>query len=449
MSENSSSKMEDSSSMECENRHEGEKGIEAPLQETEKCVKENNESVIRTVLYPANFNGEIFVLVDSSECPILKNYRVTTGLTLFSQIKDLRHIDIDYIFSLGRSLYKITFKNTYAANNFVLDDKLCKRGLKPFIPNTALEMYGVIRGVPLCFSETDFIKEAKSSIPIRSAKRFMRKDPTTNELTPTTTLKVGFYGNEIPKTVVYEYTKLNVDFYIPPLRQCKKCGRLGHTMMSCKSKARCLKCGNSECSSECNINKCILCGNEGHTSIDKLSCPYWEKEMTVNRIKTVKKMSRKEVLNTYYPNNNNRFSIFEQDDESFPPVCDSIDETVDKNVNINRNLAKRSYRDVVKKRNFYQEPSPVRYVKKTKNNAISNPAINSPSYQKGIVTRMERLMSQLLKITQRISIEFSDNKTFKEIQILKTQFDQIMNKKDEREIIDYSHSIFEHENTPI
>lgn len=52
---------------------------------------------------------------------------MATGLTLYAQIKDLRIKDLDFILALGRTLYKVTFKNTCSANNFVLDDRLKKR----------------------------------------------------------------------------------------------------------------------------------------------------------------------------------------------------------------------------------------------------------------------------------------------------------------------------------
>ncbi|XP_036329453.1 uncharacterized protein LOC118741562 [Rhagoletis pomonella] len=199
-------------SMECENLPENEQLQEAQLavvNENEQARGKENENAQKTVMYPHTFKGEIFVLVDSSECPNIKNEKITTGLTLLSQIKDMRHKDVEFIYALGKTLYKVTFKNTYAANTFVLDDKLPKRGLKPFIPRTALEIYGVVRGVPTCFSDSDFLNNAISSIPIRSVRRFTRKDPATNEYVPITTLKIGFSGNEIPKQIIYEYTKLD------------------------------------------------------------------------------------------------------------------------------------------------------------------------------------------------------------------------------------------------
>lgn len=190
---------------------------------------------------------------------------------------------------LCRTLYKVTFKNTCSGNNFVLDDRLTKIGLRPFVPMTALEiLYAVIRGVPTFFKEEDFLKEAKSNIPIRSVRRFTRKDSLSNDFIPTITLKVDFTGDEIPMQIIFEYVKLSVDFYIPPLRQCNKCGRIKHTTRSCKSKSRCLKCGKSDCKNACDSTFCILCNKNGHMAKDKFKYTFWEKGMEISRIKTVK-----------------------------------------------------------------------------------------------------------------------------------------------------------------
>lgn len=40
--------------------------------------------------YPYDFKGEICVLVDSTDCPALKNEIVTAGLALYSQICALK-----------------------------------------------------------------------------------------------------------------------------------------------------------------------------------------------------------------------------------------------------------------------------------------------------------------------------------------------------------------------
>lgn len=400
-----------------------------------KANNDKQESAI-LVKYPPNFKGEIFLLVDSSECRAMKNDRITTGLTLLSQIKDLKMQDLDFIYAIGRSLYKVTFKNVYAANSFLVDNRIKKRGLKPFLPRTALEIYGVVRGVPECFNEYDILKNARSAATIVSVMRFKRKDPLNdNTYIPTTTIKIGFSGNDVPKEIIFEHTKLNVDIYIPPLRQCVNCGRLGHTKLGCKSDKRCLQCGKTECSNkECDTNACILCGRNGHSSKDKDKCPHWEKEMSVNRIKTVKKMTRKEVLDTYFPKNSNRFDILANEEENFPSIVKE-NSFVDMTENINRNFTKRKYSNVVKRgsakdllikndnQDFQPRPKP-----------IPNPVYNSLSYQKNIVTQFERLIAEMIRITQNLTIQNKDSNCFQQLQQLKNQFESILVKRDELEI---------------
>ncbi|XP_017468425.1 PREDICTED: uncharacterized protein LOC108360583 [Rhagoletis zephyria] len=399
-----------------------------------KAKNDKQESSI-LVKYPPNFKGEIFLLVDSSGCQAMNNDKITTGLTLLSQIKDLKVQDLDLIYAIGRSLYKVTFTNVYAANSFLLDNRIRKRGLKPFLPRSALETYGVVRGVPVCFSDYDILKNSRSAATIVSVMRFKRKDPAGDNYSPTTTIKIGFAGNDVPKEIIFEHTKLNVDIYIPPLRQCVNCGRLGHTKLGCKSKKRCLQCGKIECNNnECETNSCILCGRNGHSAKDKDRCPHWEKEMSVNRIKTVKKLTRKEVLDTYFPKNSNRFDILENEDVNFPPMTKE-NCFVDTTEHINRNFTKRKYSYRVKngrEREFQKKSD--NHIVQTKPKTTPNPVYNSLAYQKNMVTQFERLIAEILKITQNLTIENSDSSSFQQIQQLKNQFERILVRRDELEI---------------
>lgn len=77
---------------------------------------------------------------------------------------------------------------------------------------------------------------------ISSAKRFVRK-LENGEFTLIQSVKVGFKVSEIPKEIIINYSILKVEFYYPIVRQCFKCGRLGHTRNRCRSRSRCLQCG--------------------------------------------------------------------------------------------------------------------------------------------------------------------------------------------------------------
>lgn len=75
---------------------------------------------------------------------------------------------------------------------------------RPSIPRTAIEIYGVVRGIPLCFDD-ESLKKAVSNIPILSIQRFTRKDTASDLYLPTTTDKLGFKGDGMPKYIIYEY----------------------------------------------------------------------------------------------------------------------------------------------------------------------------------------------------------------------------------------------------
>ncbi|XP_017476809.1 PREDICTED: uncharacterized protein LOC108366845 [Rhagoletis zephyria] len=238
-------------SMKCDLVHRIEKGsatenagkMDVDLSRTDsgssKTKTKDSDNVNASPEYPANFNGHFFVLVDASECKSMNSDKIRNGFALRSQIKDINFMDVDLILAVGRTLFKVTFKSAEAANRFLKNDELKKRGLRPFIPNTAFETYGVVRGIPLEYNVEDIKRNAISSIPISSVHRFTRRERNENEdvFVPTTTVKIGFLGKEIPKNIKFDYTRLEVNFFIPPLRQCRKCGRLGHTQLACKANA--------------------------------------------------------------------------------------------------------------------------------------------------------------------------------------------------------------------
>lgn len=64
-------------------------------------------------------------------------------------------------------------------------------------------------------------------------------------------------SEDFPKEIKMFGTIVEAEVYIPPLRQCKNCGRLGHIAKRCKGKKRCLLCGKAiTCPDDCKEQKC-------------------------------------------------------------------------------------------------------------------------------------------------------------------------------------------------
>lgn len=140
----------------------------------------------------------------------------------------------------------------------------------------------------------------------------------------------------------------------------------------------------------------------------------------------------------------------EVDDEAFPPLKTQASEVVDRDENINKNFTRRSYSHTARRGatvsaspQTKESPRPV-WIK----NPV-NPVFNTPEYQKGLVSEFERLITELIKITQKISIENNNTEVFKDIQGLKSQFEVIIANRDEAEISGSYNQLLQDEDSSI
>ncbi|XP_073819687.1 uncharacterized protein [Musca autumnalis] len=298
------------------------------------------------------------VLVDTSDVENIKNKRVGNGLYFIEKIKDIKSKElkkIERVEAIGVTLYKVIFEDMVSANSFVQNEEIKEKKMRVFIPKNFVETFGVIRNVPVSFSEEELLTGIVSERKVASVRRFVRKAEDGAEPKPTETVKVGFYGDDHPSWIVFNHTVLVVDTYYPAIRQCYNCGRLGHTKMGCRSNTRCLKCGECGCDGKCNERKCILCDGKDHTCRDSKKCPKWEKEMETNKIMTRKKLSKKEVYDMY--NRQKRCDIV-WDDNNFPSLPagkkdsggvnqKANEKTIDDDVNLM--VTPYTYRSIAKK----------------------------------------------------------------------------------------------------
>lgn len=371
--------------------------------------KVNNKSYNdQNVRYPVGHKGKFLVLVDTSA-------RKAEGEKVFNQLylHDIFRMNNVKIAEnrgvteqIGRTLFRLHFNTASDANKFASLD-LSEYKLRQFIPDTFVYTFGVMHNVPLNWTDEYIMSrlEPEGKRDIAYVKRLLSRSNGDDNGSMTKSVKVAFRTDDIITKVVVDKARMTVRHYRQRLRQCMNCGRIGHTKNSCRSKQRCLNCGIfGNCDGNCQT-KCVLCGSNSHSAKNRKSCSKWAEEENISETMTLRRISRKEVLESY--STGNRFDIFNQFDEAFPclpsqdptPGSSRIQEA-------NRIMTQRRYNKVVQARPPPPRPKPPVYYAQPVNTDPISPVIYRDNDR---VTEFERLLSQLSQFVRSYFAPTSDN----------------------------------------
>ena len=120
------------------------------------------------------------------------------------------------------------------------------------------------------------------------ARRFTRKGREgLPERTPTVLLT--FDRPSCPDRIELDYVVYKVRRHIPNPLMCHQCGKFGHAQVRCENEAKCLICGESKHSGDCQ-RKCINCGEMDHDCRSR-NCRVWKKEREICEIKATREVS--------------------------------------------------------------------------------------------------------------------------------------------------------------
>ena len=151
---------------------------------------------------------------------------------------------------------------------------------------------GVIRDFHQDLRDTtdDQIKQELSSQGVEKVSRFILKKD--GKEIKTNTLFLTFDTHKPPEKLKIGYYITNVQPYIPNPLRCFQCQKFGHSKKFCKNEIACWKCGKvghdgGDCKSE---TVCCLNCNGDHFASSK-SCPIWQQEKDIQRVKTEKSLS--------------------------------------------------------------------------------------------------------------------------------------------------------------
>lgn len=135
-------------------------------------------------------------------------------------------------------------------------------------------------------TETELLEEL-SEQGVKAVHRITRREGSDRVNTPT--LIVTIRGTNKPNFLDFGYIRCKTRPYYPSPMMCFNCWAFGHTRLRCKSNAVCGKCSGNHPILEnenCTNNKfCARCDTNQHSISDR-SCPGYQKENQIQRIKT-------------------------------------------------------------------------------------------------------------------------------------------------------------------
>lgn len=209
---------------------------------------------------------------------------------------------------IGRNRISLTFTDFYSANNFVTSDVVKNNGFKAFIPSFGTTRLGLVKGIPVDWSEDEIMECIRVPIdgcPILKVRRLNYKVVVNGVpiFKPSQSCVITFDGQVLPSRVFMCFNSLVVERYYYPTVQCFSCARFGHTKNSCRSKPRCYKCGEGHTGDSCDVEEgsspCLSCSGL-HYSTNK-TCPEFHRQKQIKITMAEKNISYNEAAKLHLP----------------------------------------------------------------------------------------------------------------------------------------------------
>lgn len=199
----------------------------------------------------------------------------------------------------GKNRVSVLFKTYIMANNFLQSSFDKENNFKSFIPKHLIFSKGIIRQVDKEISEETILRDlcTDNNRKVVEVKRIKRKivneeDINQSSYIDTASVIITFRGKNLPKYAYLYYNARPVDIYIPPVIQCFKCCRYGHTKTQCRSDFRCPACSENHDINTCKYKNSPICAfckekhfsNEQGTPLSKRICPEFSKQKKIKSL---------------------------------------------------------------------------------------------------------------------------------------------------------------------
>lgn len=183
----------------------------------------------------------------------------------------------------GRNLIEVTLDSYQEANRLVNDQaSTLPESWKAHIPDSRVSRVGVARDVEPSLSEFEILEglewvgDPLKVLRVERIMRSLRSEGGENRRVPTSTIKIFFEGNVLPKKIIIFKTRVSIEPFEHRIKRCSKCQRFGHLEFQCRGKQKCEFCAGNHRMVECEASRplCANCGGN-HLATDQNSSHPW------------------------------------------------------------------------------------------------------------------------------------------------------------------------------
>ncbi|XP_055584695.1 uncharacterized protein LOC129737559 [Uranotaenia lowii] len=141
---------------------------------------------------------------------------------------------------------------------------------------------------------------------VTNVYRFTRK--IDGKIQPTNTFVLTIQGTLVPTHIRFGFIQAQTRPYYSRPMTCLQCGILGHTKKHCKNDVTCLNCGEKQSHKDCQKTPhCVNC--QGSHPSNSRSCPAFQAEQEIIKIRTDKGISHNEAVKEYRLRQNQTTSV--------------------------------------------------------------------------------------------------------------------------------------------
>lgn len=176
------------------------------------------------------------------------NNSVLHPLTISRIVTRIVFNEVVEIKKIGRGKVSVQLANFNAANRLVDNQSLRLHKLRAFIPAYKTVSTGIIRGVPEEIEIENAIPFFESPVKIVQVRRLNHRSRIEGQTQyiPSRSICVKFSAQSMPQHIFLFKVKHEVFPYVPSVKVCFSCFKVGHVSRVCRGKPRCIYCGKDK-----------------------------------------------------------------------------------------------------------------------------------------------------------------------------------------------------------